>query len=199
MNPARTGIGFRVKTGYAPAIALAGPATAPAFVCRELVLLSNLDDDDSRQPYHAGLHRGEAVGRAVVKQARRDAERRAGSALEGLMERLGRDAAKPRCIGLVAGSNVDPATLGNLHIRAHALEGRFFREALEEAAKQALLRCITILEREAFDRAAEQLDCSMGQLKMGLTRIGAAAGRPWRRDEQLAAVAAWLALASRSA
>jgi hypothetical protein len=192
----RAGIGFRVKTGYASAIILVGPASAPAFAGREHVLLADLDDDDSRQPYHAGLHRGAKVGTAVVRKARRDAERRAGSALRGLLQTLGSETPRPRCIGLVVGSNIDPLTLGNLHIRAHAMEGRFYREVLEAAAQRAGLQSLILVEREAFSSAAKTLRRSLEQLQRGLTRIGAVAGRPWRRDEQLAALAAWLALAS---
>jgi hypothetical protein len=196
LRPERAGIGFRVKTGYAIAIDLVGPVSAPAFACREEVLLADLDDDDSRQPYHAGLHRGERIGAAVVRKARRDAERRAATALRGLVQALGSEAPQLRCIGLVVGSDIDPLKLGNLHIRAHALEGRFYREVLESAARNRGLESVALVEREAFADAARRLQRLPEQLREGLARIGVAAGRPWRRDEQLAALAAWVALAA---
>ena len=196
MTPLRAGIGFRVKTGYAIAIVLGGTRSAPEFSVRKEVLLSNLEDDDSRQPYHAGLHRGEQVGTRVVRRARSDAESRAVSALQELVAAQQERGANPASIGLVIGSEVDPQSLGNLHIRAHALEGRFYREVLETAATALDLRSIRLLERDTFQQAGKVLDRSPSQLEESLARIGRAAGRPWRRDEQLAALAAWVALAS---
>jgi hypothetical protein len=194
-NRSRAGIGFRVKTGYAGAITLIGGPDAPAFFGREDVLLADLDVDDSRQPYHAALERGERIGAAVVKKARHDAQRRATTALEGLLQAAQRAGWDPRTVGLVVGSNVDPATLGNLHIRAHALEGRFYREVLDQAATSLGLKVVTLLERDGFIAAAEMLGHSAARLKVILAAIGKAAGRPWRRDEQLATLAAWVALA----
>lgn len=191
----RGGIGFRVKTGYAAAITLIGAVDGPAFLGREEVLLADLGVDDSRQPYHAGLERGERIGAAVVKKARHDAQRRATTALQGLLQAAQRAGSDPRTVGLVVGSNVDPATLGNLHIRAHALEGRFYREVLEQAANSLGLKSVTLLEREGFTAAAAMLGRSTARLKDVLAAIGKAAGRPWRRDEQLATLAAWVALA----
>lgn len=190
------GIGFRVKTGYATAVVLTGMSPDVELVARQEILLADLEDDDSRQPYHAGLERGEAVGAAIVKRARRDAERRAATALRDLVSSQVPSGASLRSIGLVVGSDVDPLSLGNLHIRAHALEGRFYRQVLEAAAAGAGLRSIILLEREAFATAGRLLRHTPAQLKEVLARTGKAVGRPWRRDQQLAMLAAWTALAS---
>jgi hypothetical protein len=190
------GIGFRVKTGYATAIVLIGNPPSPEFVARREVLLADLDDDDSRQPYHAALERGQAVGAAVVKRARRDAQQRAATALRHLISAQVPRGASLRTIGLVVGSDVDPLTLGNLHIRAHALEGRFYRQVLEAAAADTGLRSITLFEREAFESGGRLLKHTPGRLKEVLARTGKAVGPPWRRDQQLAMLAAWVALAS---
>ena len=118
-NRPRAGIGFRVKTGYAAAITLIGAPDAPELFGREDVLLADLDVDDSRQPYHAALERGERAGAAVVKKARRDAQGRATTALQALLQAAQRGGSDAPSVGLVVGSTVDPASLGNLHIRAH--------------------------------------------------------------------------------
>jgi hypothetical protein len=185
-----------VKTGYATAIILVGQPIAPEFLIREQVLLSNLENDDSRQPYHAGLDRGERVGAAVVAKARRDAEARATAALHNLLLAAERRGSRPRSIGLVVGSQVDPLTLGNLHVRAHALEGRFYREVLETAATVLGMSHILLHEKEAFESGGRMLSCRPPQLKETLARVSQAAGRPWRREEQVAALAAWVSLAS---
>ena len=191
----RAGIGLRVKTGYASAIALRGPVDAPLFAERAHVLLADLDDDDSRQPYHAALDRGERVGATVVARARKDAERRAKDALETLVVSLARRRARPRAVGLVVGSETDPESIANPHIRAHALEGRFYRDILATAAKALGLEVLTLLERHAHVHAARALELGQARLRATVLSIGAAAGRPWRVDERLATLAAWLALA----
>jgi len=43
----------------------------------------------------------------------------------------------PRTAALVVGSLIDPAKVGNPHIRAHALEGQLFRTVLAEALQSA--------------------------------------------------------------
>ena len=192
----RAGLGFRVKTGYATAIVLSGPAADPEFLARETVLLADLDNDDSRQPYHAALERGERVGAVVVRKARKDATLRATAALEELVQLAIRHGAKTRSIGLVVGSEIDPLRLGNLHVRAHAFEGQFYRQVLEHAATEAGLQRVVLLERETFATAQRLLRRDADRLKAVLASMGKPAGRPWRREEHLATLAAWIALAS---
>ena len=45
-------LGFRVKSGYAIAVALHGPSSAPGALARFVVELSDPDDANTRQPYH---------------------------------------------------------------------------------------------------------------------------------------------------
>jgi len=129
-----------------------------------------------------------------VEKARRDSQRRATTGLQRLLQAARRGGADARSVGLVVGSNVDPARLGNPHMRAHALEGRFYREVLEQAAISLGLKSVMLLEREGFSAGAAMLGGSAARLKDVLATIGKVAGRPWRRDEQLATLAAWVAL-----
>ena len=131
-----------------------------------------------------------------MRTARRDAERRAVAALQELLGTHHRGPLKPRFVALGVGSDVDPFTLGNLHIRAHAREGRFYREVLETAATALGMRSILLVERNAFGTASRVLSCAPAELKQTLATTGKAAGRPWRRDEQFAMLGAWVALVS---
>ena len=58
-------IGFRVKSGYAVAVVVRGPASAPAIVARRVVELCDPAVAETRQPYHAELHAHERDGRAL--------------------------------------------------------------------------------------------------------------------------------------
>jgi hypothetical protein len=50
-------VGFRVKSGYAIAVALRGPASAPEAIVRLVVQLSDPDVAETRQPYHDGFYK----------------------------------------------------------------------------------------------------------------------------------------------
>jgi hypothetical protein len=101
-----------------------------------------------------------------------------------------------RTLGLVVGSVIDPATIGNDHIRAHALEGQLFRSALERAARAARLACATYVERTLYDTAATRLRRPTAELKRLVARLGGALDGPWRAEEKAATLAAWMALRS---
>ena len=51
-----------------------------------------------------------------------------------------------------------------------------------------------IVERNAYKQAGEVLNKSEKQLKQALTQLGRAMNGPWRADDKLACLAAWLAL-----
>jgi hypothetical protein len=96
---------------------------------------------------------------------------------------------------LVVGSEIDPARVTNPHIRAHALEGRLFRTALEDAVRSLDLPCSVVLERNLYARASQILRLSEHDLKRLVADFGRTLGRPWRADEKTASLAAWIALA----
>lgn len=98
-------------------------------------------------------------------------------------------------MGLVVGSVIDPLKLDNLHIRAHALEGRLYRQVLETGVKACRVPSCTLVERDAYKKAAVQLGRSPAQLKRTVSELGVAVGRPWAAEEKLATLAAWVVLA----
>jgi hypothetical protein len=186
-------IGFRVRTARATAVLLAGsPASPRVLGCRALTLYDPAVPE-SRQPYHAALGLPEAEGRAVVRRAG-DAVRvvaiRAVGALAGELRGAGHALGG---IGLVVGSNADPARLGNAHVRAHASEGRLFREVLEAGALACGARCLVLLERDAYTEAAAALGKPVDALRRAVAALRPAAG-PWRAEEKTATLAAWMLL-----
>jgi hypothetical protein len=101
-----------------------------------------------------------------------------------------------RGVAFVVGSTIDPATIGNDHIRAHALEGQLFRTALEGAARADRLPCTTHVERALYETAAARLKRPATAIKGVAAELGRAVDGPWRADEKTATVAAWLMLRS---
>ena len=188
-------LGFRVKSGWAMAVLLAGPAAEPALViCRE-VLLSDPKFPQSRQPFHAALELSEKEGKAVTRKLTSVVRTAAANSVKQLFSDA--SAARYEICGasLVVGSLVDPATLHNEHIRAHGLEGQLFRQALEEAVLAYKIPCAVWLEKRAYETAASALSKTPAQAKRTIAGLGESHTGSWRAEEKLAALAAWAALA----
>ena len=172
-----------------------GPARSPRVLDRRAIELSDARVPTSRQPYHAvrDAPPGEAV--KLERRLRGLVERVTQRSLAALLKEYRRQGHPVRRVSLVVGSLIDPAKIGNDHIRAHALEGQLFRSALERAARAARLPCTTLVERALYDTAATRLKRSPAALRRTVTDLGGALGGPWRADEKAATLAAWLALA----
>jgi hypothetical protein len=52
-----------------------------------------------------------------------------------------------------------------------------------------------VREREVWDRAAGVLHLELPALQERINTLGRSLGPPWRQDEKLASLAAWIALA----
>ena len=187
-------LGFRVKSGWAAAVLLAGPVESPQLLDRRIVQLCDPAIPESKQPYHAKMGTLQTDD-AKVERLRKVIVNTAEDSVSELMKEFQRDGQQIRRANLVVGSDIDPARIANLHIRAHALEGRLFRTVLEHALGSCGLKCSIIVERNAYKQAGEVLNKSEKQLKQALTQLGRALDGPWRADEKMAALAAWLALA----
>ena len=189
-------IGFRVKSGRAIAVVLAGPPDSPQVLARREIALCEPAVPDSIQPYHAAL---EMPGSKATKEIERLVKivRQATNSSVGDLIKEWRDAGHEICgAGLVVGSLIDPATIKNDHIRAHALEGQLFRVAVQEALLSNALTSVAIPERDVYSRAAAALARSGDDLKRVVSELGRAVGGPWRADEKTATLAAWMALRS---
>src|SRR5205807_1738863 len=70
-----------------------------------------------------------------------------------------------RRAGLVVGSVIDPKTVGNPHIRAHASEGQLFRTVLQSALQSHGIRCRVIVEKQLAATAAAGLKRRDAEIK----------------------------------
>ncbi|HUI27517.1 MAG TPA: hypothetical protein VL403_15655, partial [Candidatus Kryptonia bacterium] len=152
-NSQRLAIGFRVKTGRATAVVMAGPASAPRVLSRKSVQLFDPAIPESYQPWHADLELPADEAKRVVPKALKAVERVAISALRELVANVQPAMGSVAGIGLVAGSSTDPESIRNPHMRAHAREGQLFPSALAAAAKSMRIPAATIFEAEVFDAA----------------------------------------------
>lgn len=188
------GIGFRVRTGNATAVMLGGAEASPRFLARLYIPLVDMDDPEARQPYHVVAEQDKERGMRLVRQTLKTATANAVRATRGLMDRARNSDYQVRAAVLVVGSDTNPASIRQPHVRAHALEGRLYREAVEEAVSQCGLPSRVLIERDALGAPEKALGRPRTELKAAFSTFARVAGRPWRSQEKAAAVAAWVAL-----
>jgi hypothetical protein len=183
-------VGFRVKSGWAAAVLLAGPTESPRVLDCRRVEPSDPAAPESWQPYHAGTGALED-SQAKVAQRINVVECATNKSVTRLLEAYRAMGCALRGAALVVGSLSEPEAISNPHIRAHALEGRLFRTVLEQALKLHGLTCVVMLEKSAYAKAAAALGRTEAELKRVLADLGRSVSGPWRADEKLAALAAW--------
>ena len=191
----RVAIGFRVKTGRATAVVMAGPASAPRVLSRKSLQLWDPAVPESHQPWHAEFELPPEKSARVVPKALAAVERVALSALRELVDEVQTGQGAILGISLVAGSATDPESIRNPHMRAHAREGQLFPHALAGAARAMRIPAVTMVESEVFASAAAKLGKSPDAIKVAVTEMGRNVGKPWSAEEKCAAAAAWITLA----
>jgi hypothetical protein len=194
--PATT-IGLRAHTGWAVAVALAGPPEAPVVVDRRRLDLTH--PEVPRQAFHVAADLDAGAAEELVARATRTAEDLASEAVRGLTGRLraaGHELAGAG-VGLGSGRRLGPlAQVLASHAAMHAAEGELYREVLVHALQACDLPVTGVPERDLWDRAATVLRLPAAELRPRVAELGRPCGPPWAQDQKLAAVAAWLALAA---
>jgi len=184
-------LGFRVKSGWATAILLSGPIRSPRLCDNRVIDLSDARFPETRQPYHAAMGKFETDPvkiRARLRIVRRVARQ---SIAKLLAEYQG--FAIRRAV-VVVGSQIDPASITNPHIRAHALEGQLFRTTLDDALRAHRIHTVILIERDAYSKASAYLKKASSDVRHVTQNLGRSTEGPWRAEQKLAALAAWVAL-----
>lgn len=173
-----------------------GTAESPQVVARRIVELSDPDVPAARQPYHASTGLARELDSPELHRLIADIQAYARNSVAELLNRIASSGRRLAGAGIAVGSEIDPARIGNPHVRAHANEGRLFRTVVQGALAERSLPSSIFVERELPGLAAQRLGQSEAALKRRLTELGRPLGGSWRRDDKMAALAAWLVLAS---
>ena len=193
MKPQPAALGFRVKSGWAAAVLLTGSARSPQLCDVRRIDLSDQRLAETRQPYHAAMGRLETDTTKVNRRVRL-VRNIAQQSIATLLASYRQKGYLIRRAALVVGSQVDPDSIANDHIRAHAFEGQLFRSVLEETLQANRIPTEILIERDAYAQGATKLKESDENVRRVIQNFGRAAQGPWRAEQKLAALAAWLAL-----
>ena len=187
-------VGFTVKSGWAAAVVVERAGGSIRVLESRRVDLCDPAVADSKQPYHDGFATMRKAGPRLTKLL--EAVHRAGEAsVSSFLNDVRHRFDGVNGVGVVVGSLIDPATIGNEHIRIHAMEGQLFREVVTGAAKKRGFSCTVFRERDLMADATGTLKQSDAALRRALSECDRATEGPWRVEQKRAALAAWLVIA----
>lgn len=182
--PSDVALGFRVHSGWAALVAVAGSASEPHVLLRRRIEFADFSNHETVQPYHAAaemtLPEAEKFLARLAEEARELAQKPIRQAIEELKPRRVTCAAMTLSSGRPRGSL--EATLAS-HPAIHTAEGEFFRAVVRSACEDCGLHCQGVKEKELAAHVGSIAD------------LGKLLGPPWRADQKLASLAAWVVLA----
>ena len=189
-------LGFRAQRGGSVVVAV---AAGPRILLSTFLPTAAEGDRLSLEPYHVAFEMGREAtpeSAAAVAEGRRRQDALAAEGLAGLIGQLRAMGCVPVAAALLvnrAGWITD--LLGHsLSDPAHppVAEGLAVRDALRFAFGRCGLDVTEMDEKSLPEAASIKLGLSLGELD---ARLRAFAARPWRKEQKLACLAAWLAVA----
>lgn len=193
----RAAIGLRAHSGWAAVVVVAEPLNAPTVVERRRIELADQQIEGSMQPYHAAEDLAIEDAEKYIGRSIETARVLAVESLRDVVKRARKKEYEIVGCGLLLSSarplpNL-PAILAS-HAIIHTADGELFRDALADASKELGLAVNAVIEREIYERAQSAIGTSDSKLKQRLEEMGTQTGPPWREDQKLAALVAWLTL-----
>ncbi len=202
------GVGFRALRGGSVVVGVAVEKGAPRVVLSSFLATTADGDRLSLEPYvvAAEMKRGpdgqaSDEAKAAVAEGRKRQAEIAVSALGDLFGKMRASGREPVVAALLvnrAGWMTDLLAY-SLFAPEHpaVAEGLAVRETLRFAFGRVGVETVELDEKSLPERASEKLGISPADLDVRLKALGADAGRPWRKEQKLACLAAWVALAQR--
>ena len=187
-------IGLKARTGRAIAVVLGGSIEAPELIKRAELILTDPLIPATFQPYHEVMELPWNEAQVKVKPYIRAIEKVAAKALGDLIHELRSQGLTVLGVGIVGSADRDLSKIGNFHIRAHAAEGILFRQVLEHAAENNKLPHRSFVEKTLMTQAAAELGWTTGKLGKSMSTLGRVAGPPWRAEQRVATISAWLSI-----
>ncbi|HWY61727.1 MAG TPA: hypothetical protein VNW15_07480 [Rhizomicrobium sp.] len=209
MNANRTmvpvGLGFRALKGGSVVVGVALDKSGPRVVLSSFLPTASEGDRLSLEPYHlaAGMERGPHGGasmeaKAAIAEGRKRQNKLAVAGLKDVLRKLRKAGSEPVVAALLvnrAGWITDLLDY-SLAFADHppVAETLAVRDALRFAFARLGVEVAEMDEKSLDALASKALRLSPADLGSRLKALGAAVGRPWRKEQKLACLAAWVAL-----
>ena len=190
-------IGLRAHSGWTAAVAVAGSPSNPIILERRRIETVEAGIPGSKQPFHAAREMCWEKAETLIRQCREHSTVLAARAVSAWITQLKLNGFTVVGAGILFASGrplPNLATILRSHPLIHTAEGEFFREVLVTATEHCSLQVTKIKEREIWERATGVFGLPLADLQRGIGELGNSVGPPWRQDEKLASLAAWIAL-----
>ena len=188
-------LGFRVHSGWAVAVAISLDQRSPVVIDRRRIEMADRSKHGSVQPYHAASELDLKKAELFIRSCLDQATSLASEALRDTIGHLNKSGYRTIGSGILQASGRPTTTLAATlasHAMIHTAEGEHFREALAQASEECDLPVTRVKERELYVFAERSLSLPASELAATIAGLGKTVGPPWRQDEKLAALIAWL-------
>jgi hypothetical protein len=199
-NTTPVGLGLRAIRGGGVVVGVALEKGEPRVVLSSFLATGAEDDRLSFEPYHVAAEmcpdgKPSSEAAVAVAEGRMRQDKLAAKGLADIVRKLQADGCEPVIAALLvnrAGWMSDLLAY-SLAYPDHppVAEGLAVRDALRFACRQAGVEISELDEKSLPDLASQVL--GLGSADARLKALGAAA-KPWRKEQKLACLAAWLAL-----
>jgi hypothetical protein len=186
----KTALGFRVHSGWAAMVVVAGTPVKPAILDRRRIEIMDPRTPGAKQPFHHAAELDLVNAQRHLDKCAAQSRKLAIAAVESAVAKH-----KPVACGIGIASGRPLGSLESTlasHAAIHTAEGEFFREAILRAIESCELPCHRFKEKELLSTAARVF--SIPDPDRELTAMRKVFGPPWTQDEKFAALAAWLAM-----
>ncbi|WP_201312488.1 hypothetical protein [Dyella sp. EPa41] len=201
-------IGLRARKGGAVAVGVCVEHGEPRVVLSTMLETGTAGDRLALEPYRlaADMARsptGRATGEmtAIVAEGRRRQEQQAAEALRAIVDQLGAAACRPAVVALLVNRAgwitdlLDYSLAWAEHVPV--AEALAVRDALRAASARCGIDKVELDEKSLPGLAVQVLGQPTVDIELRLKRLGTAVGKPWRKEQKLACLAAWLAVIQR--
>jgi hypothetical protein len=197
-------LGFRAVRGGSVVVGVAD-GREPRIVLSTFLATAAEGDRLSREPYHVAFEMARGVqggvsaeAAAAVAEGRKRQDRLAAKGLEDIVHRLHEAKCKPVVAALLvnrAGWITDLLEYSFAAPEHPAVaEGLAVRDALRFAFGQCGIKIAEMDEKSLQDVASKELRLPIADIDGQLKELGKTAGKPWRKEQKLACLSAWLAV-----
>jgi hypothetical protein len=208
MSAVPVGLGFRALKGGSVVVGVAADGREPRIMLSSFLATAAEGDRLSLEPYHvaAEMERGPGGGpsaeaEAAVTEGRKRQDALAAAGLEDILARLRKTRGEPVVAALLVNRAgwVTDLLAYSLAFADHppVAEGLAVRDALRFAFGRCGIHGVEVDEKTLHEIASKELQLAPADIDARLKALGATAGRPWRKEQKLACLAAWVAVAAR--
>lgn len=201
-------LGFRAGRGGAVAVGVALDKREPRVVLSTFLTTAAEGDRVALEPYHVAaemVQSGKVLAKAAaaVAEGRKRQDRLAAQGMNDIAQDVRAEGYEPVVAALLvnrAGWITDLLEY-SLFAPEHpaVAEGLAVREALRFAFGHSSIDFVEMDEKSLPEVALNLLRLSPAPLDSRLKTFGATAGKPWRKEQKLACLSAWIALTQRGA